>query len=674
MASYIKGQVLPNVPQFLHIIHLEPQFLRRSHDINDSTMYDIYTSSLCFGILTPKPIPVLCNFPIYVSLGTISVSLQVNAKQVTLQEEEINAIKSFHFLIFDGVLKILQSFLIFDNTDQAEMLLVVPLDKSSCTIDFDVIKNYKDVKNVMELTREEKLNLEVTQDTFLRKIVSPWYRRDPATYIVTEVTLNKCPLSQFPNEDYGSFKDYFNEKHNQQILNTQLPLLFVKGLTKRLNFIKPKGKEGKRKRDKIYEEMTEYLIPELVVKQEFPSVLWIQSSLLPTVLSRISYILQLEELRCKISKEAGLGQEVIEQNPLQLDEYLLDYVPNIEDQLPENVTIITQPLDEALLNMPSTLTQYNKDYAVKVLEAEYPWSDIEEPRDIERDLNVSSMDIEYYENFVCQQIDRNKVGYNESPNRKNHKQLALTCYKNFVEKPIELLDKPFIKEGPDLSEIYRALTAAKANDIVNLERLETLGDSFLKLISSVYISLRFPSYDEGRATSLKGRLVSNKNLYYLSEKKNLSGIMKFKELSPREEWLPPAFKVPEEMLKRIQSKEVSINALFNITIPIEEQISGHLSQDTTDQILEEEYLPDENEDSSYSNMATFLKCQYIGDKHVADVVESLLGAYFKNNGFIGRYKHLLSHVQINNKVYDLNMFKKIYQIRYSNNIQRIGSR
>lgn len=635
MASYIKGQILPNVPQFLHIIHLEPQFSRRSQDINESTIYDIYTSPLCFGILTPKLIPVLCDFPIYVSVGTINVSLEVNVKQVTLQKEDVDGIKRFHFLIFDEVLKILQSFLIFDDTQQAEMLLVVPVNKLTCTIDFDVIKNYKEIKNVMEMTREEKLNLDVTQETFLKKIVSPWYRRDPATYIVTEVSLNRSALSQFPNEDYGTFKDYFYEKHNQNILNPQLPLLFVKGLTKRLNFIKPKGIEGKRKRDKIYEEMTEYLIPELVVKQDFPSALWIQSSFLPTVLSRISYLLQLEELRCKICTETALGLEVVEQKPLQLDQYLLDYVPNIEDQLPENVTIITPPSDETLLNLPSTLTQYNKDYAAKVLEAEYPWADIAEPKDIERTLNVTAIEIEYYENFVSQKLDRGEMANIESPSRKSHRQLALTYYKDYVEKPIELLNKPFVREGPDLSEMYRALTAAKANDIVNLERLETLGDSFLKLISSIYIFLRFPTHDEGRATTLKGRLISNKNLYYLSKKKNLSGVMKFKELSPREEWLPPAFKIPEEMLQRIMSKELSVNALFNVTIPFEEQISGHLSQETITQILEEEYLPDENEDSSYSNMATFLKCQYIGDKHVADVVESLLGVYLKNNGFIG---------------------------------------
>ncbi|KAJ8912073.1 hypothetical protein NQ315_000578 [Exocentrus adspersus] len=642
--SYVQGQIQPNITLFLHIIILEPHFVRQCSDINTSTIYDMYTSSLCFGILTAKPLPSLSDFPLYVSLGSINVKVKINAKEVVLEDEDIQAIKRFHFLVFDDVLNILHPFLIFDNDQEAEMLLLVPVNKLTDEIEFNFVNTAWDIKSVIELSREEKLNLEVTPETFLRKIVSPWYRRDTAaTYIVTEVCLNKCALTPFPNEDYSDFQAYFQEKHNQTVLNTQHPLLLVKGLTKRLNFIKPKGIETKRKREKVYEEMTEYLIPELVVKQEFPAALWIQSSFLPTILSRISYLLQLEELRCKIAKEAGLGHEIIPQKPLQLDEYLLNYIPNIEeDQVSENtgISIEIPLLHETELSLASTLPQYNKDYAAKVLEGEYPWADIEEPKDVERDLNVTLMDIEYYENFVWQGVDMDNVTKNDSPVKRNEKQLALTYYKDFVHKPIKLLSTDSNEEGPDLSEMFRALTAAKANEIVNLERLETLGDSFLKFISSVYISLRFPTYDEGRATSLKGRLVSNRNLFYLAKIRNLSGTMKFKELSPREEWLPPAFKIPKEMLKRIQSKELSVNALFNINIPREQQISGILSEDILSEIIEEECPPDENEESSYSNTAAFLQCQYIGDKHISDVVESLLGVYFKCNGLAGGIKFI----------------------------------
>ncbi|KAJ8969648.1 hypothetical protein NQ314_001650 [Rhamnusium bicolor] len=642
LSKYIQGQILPNTLNFLHIIQLEPQFSRQSEDIHNSTIYDMYTSPLCFGIITPSSIPVLCDFPIYVSLGTINVSLKVNQKQIIFQEEDIKAMKEFHFLIFNDVLKVLQSFLIFDNSNQAEMLLVVPLNKLTLEVDFTIIKSQKHVNDVLELSSEEKSNLEVTQDTFLNKIVSPWYRRDSATYIVTEVCLCKNALTSFPNEDYSTFQQYFQEKHGIRILNTEQPLLLVKGLTKRLNYIKPKGKEAKRKRDKLYEEMSEYLIPELVVKQDFPASLWIQASFLPTILSRVSYMLQLEQLRCQLSKETGLGQELVsEQKPLELDEYLLDYEPHIEEE-PANIIVPMSSVDDSDLSLPSTLLHYNKDYAAKMLEVEYPWKDLDEPKDIERDINVNLMDIDHYENFISKKVNHQDVLMrNESPTKTNKSRLALTYHKDFIEKSLKLLDAPFTNAGPELCEIYKALTTAKANDIVNLERLETLGDSFLKLIASVYIALRFPNYDEGRATTLKGRMVSNKNLYYLAKRKNLSGILKFSTLSPREEWLPPAFTVPEQMLMRIKLKQVSINALFNLEVSRNEQITGNLSQGTINKITEEECPPDEQEEeSSFHSMAPFLKCQYIGDKHVADVVESLLGAFFQSCGFKGGIKFI----------------------------------
>ncbi|KAJ8981848.1 hypothetical protein NQ317_001811 [Molorchus minor] len=594
VSNFIKGQIKHNTPHFLHIINLEPKFLRHSEDINNSTIYDAYASSLCFGIITPNPIPTLCDFAIYATLGTINVSLKVNYTEIVLQEEDIKSIREFHFLVLDDVLKVLQTFLIFDNTNEAEMLLMVPIDKSTGKIDFNVINNYREVKNVLELTSEEKKNLEVTQETFLRKIVSPWYR-DPSAYIVTEVSLNKV-----------------HYLHSQMKITVLIRSIFKKNM--------PRGKEGKRKRDKLYEEMTEHLIPEMVVKQEFPSSLWIQASFLPTILSRISYMLQLEELRIKIAREAGLGIEIVNvRKPLELDEYLLDYEVNIEDDPTENRHEEAPTVDNLIVDLLSSSLNYNKDYEAKMLEAEYPWKDLDEPKDLERDINVSIMDIEYYENFISHKVTTEDVLMKNEIIRSKG-QLALTYHKDY------------------LSDIYRALTTAKANDIVNLERLETLGDSFLKFITSIYITIRFPTYNEGRATSLKGRLVSNKNLYYLAKQKNLSGIMKYNELSPREEWLPPGFRVPEEMLSRITNKEISVTALFNLSIPREEQISGELSNEIKSEIQNEDTVPDDAEESSFGSMASFLKCQYIGDKHAADVVESLLGAYLQSCGLKGGIK------------------------------------
>lgn len=620
---------------------MNPEF-QRSLDINDSTVYDLYSSSTCYGILTPKPVPILCDFPIYVTLGTIHVSFKINQKELSFNDEELRLIKYFHFTVFDGVLKILQPFLFFDNSSEAEVVLLVPVNKQSNNIDFDILQKEYEIKNIIELTSDEKQKLEVTQETYLKKIVFPWYR-DSSAYVVSEVCLNKSALSPFPNEDYGTYKDYFVEKHSRLILCPQLPLLLVKGITKRLNFIKPRGRETKRKREKLYEEMTEHLLPELVVKQDFPSELWIQANFIPTILSRFSYLLRLEELRCKIASEASLGKiHLNEQPPLTLDEHLLHYESSVEEpqEAEENdKELVAQEIDSAVV--PVSL-QINKDFVAKLLEAEYPWKDIEEPKDILKSLDVTLMDIEHYEKFVNEKIDK-RENYTLK-NQNLNKPLAITYPSDFVPKKIGFLENNFLDNGPTLRDLYGAMTCAKADDIVNLERLETLGDSFLKLISSVYITLRFPSFNEGRATQLKGRLVSNKNLYYLATKKNLPSVMKFAKLSPKEEWLPPAFKVPDDMANRISKREISINSLYHLSMSVEEQLSSSLTLDTIELINNENDAPDETEDACYNNLAAFLGCQYIGDKFVADVVEALLGCYYQACGFQGKFYRYLKFV------------------------------
>jgi endoribonuclease Dicer len=72
----------------------------------------------------------------------------------------------------------------------------------------------------------------------------------------------------------------------------------------------------------------------------------------------------------------------------------------------------------------------------------------------------------------------------------------------------------------------QALTSSSANDILNLERLETLGDSFLKLMCSLYMFRRYELVNEGKLTCIKGKLVGNRNLYYIGDARKLGGLMK----------------------------------------------------------------------------------------------------------------------------------------------------
>jgi dsRNA-specific ribonuclease len=74
--------------------------------------------------------------------------------------------------------------------------------------------------------------------------------------------------------------------------------------------------------------------------------------------------------------------------------------------------------------------------------------------------------------------------------------------------------------------MLQALTSASANDIINLERLETLGDSFLKLMSSLNLFQHHKCMNEGELTCFKGKHVGNRNLYYCGVNRKLGGLMK----------------------------------------------------------------------------------------------------------------------------------------------------
>ncbi|KAG5887607.1 hypothetical protein JTB14_002616 [Gonioctena quinquepunctata] len=635
ISHYNKGQIKEHSICFLSVIQLDPLF-KKSEDKNDGALYDIYTSSLCYGIITPSRLPVICDFPIYTTMGTINISLRVNQKIHSFNKEEIFAMREFQVEVFADILKILKPFVIFDNTENVGTMLVVPVKKSNLEIYFEIMRqhNCKKVSEIVELATEEKLNLEVSQGNFLGRIVTPWYRRT-THYLVTEVSFDKSALSPFPNENYSSFKDYFEKQHDLEISNPSLPLLFVRGLTKRMNFIKPRERQSKRKRDDMYEEMGEYLLPELVVKHDFPAALWVQASFLPTIISRILTMLHAEELRCKICGEADIEEKSsIVRKKLQLDEYLLDYKAFVEEEHPD-ITIAS--VDDITI-VPQTNTHLNKDYSKKKLEKQYPWKDDEEPKDINRDLAVTIEEVEHFEMFVGEQV-RNK-GKNKDIPLKDNERLELTHSENFVHRSIQFLEKPCNSSEPELCELYKALTTAKANDIVNLERLETLGDSFLKIISSVYIAMRFSKYDEGQATDLKGRLVSNKNLYYLAVRKNLNGMIRYNELSPKENWLPPGFSIPKEIEKKINVCEMSMKVLESLRFDYEEQVSGEISKDSLNRILNLDYPPNDSEEDFYQRLSPFLKSQYIGDKYVADVVEALLGGYLGCSGFQGGIKFI----------------------------------
>uniref|UniRef100_A0A182PSP9 ribonuclease III n=1 Tax=Anopheles epiroticus TaxID=199890 RepID=A0A182PSP9_9DIPT len=101
--------------------------------------------------------------------------------------------------------------------------------------------------------------------------------------------------------------------------------------------------------------------------------------------------------------------------------------------------------------------------------------------------------------------------------------------------------------GPSPAIILQALTMSNANDGINLERLETIGDSFLKYAITTYLYCRYDNVHEGKLSHLRSKQVSNLNLYRLGRKKRLGDCMIAAKFEPHDNWLPPCYYVPKEL-------------------------------------------------------------------------------------------------------------------------------
>ena len=96
--------------------------------------------------------------------------------------------------------------------------------------------------------------------------------------------------------------------------------------------------------------------------------------------------------------------------------------------------------------------------------------------------------------------------------------------------------------GPDNTLMLQALTTRSAGDSIDLERLETLGDSFLKFSTTVFLYHDRSTDHEGVLSKSRARRVCNKNLYTLANRKNITTAILSSTFNPRQMWIPPCSK------------------------------------------------------------------------------------------------------------------------------------
>lgn len=225
--------------------------------------------------------------------------------------------------------------------------------------------------------------------------------------------------------------------------------------------------------------------------------------------------------------------------------------------------------------------------------------------------------------------------------------------------------------GPGPSIILQALTMSNASDGINLERLETVGDSFLKYAVTAYLYCVYDKIHEGKLSHLRSKEISNYNLFRLGKAKSLAEIMIATKYEPIDNWLPPGFVIPIGLDKTLVDLSSQNNAniydltalkdlnLDNIT---EDKLRFEIEKRKDNCIIStpinDAGSDDEANNQNYENaLATLnkkhnkmrnsgpnniidathipynlLTQQSISDKSIADSVEALIGSYLISNG------------------------------------------
>lgn len=189
------------------------------------------------------------------------------------------------------------------------------------------------------------------------------------------------------------------------------------------------------------------------------------------------------------------------------------------------------------------------------------------------------------------------------PNRDSEYNWTSEDWKNIKFDPTR---KELKSNGPGPSIILQALTMSNASDGINLERLETVGDSFLKYSITAYLYCMYPTMHEGKLSYLRSTEISNANLYQLGKNKNLGEIMSATKFEPNDNWLAPGY-----------------------TVAADKKVSELVEKDGTNT----ESNKKREIDKALAEVPYDLLLQHsIPDKSIADSVEALIGAYLTASG------------------------------------------
>uniref|UniRef100_A0A8C4Z5V6 ribonuclease III n=1 Tax=Gadus morhua TaxID=8049 RepID=A0A8C4Z5V6_GADMO len=551
-------------------------------------LYPPEDTTRCFGILTAKPIPRIPHFPVYTRSGEVTISIELQKSGFTLTPPQLELITRLHQYVFSHILRLEKPALEFKPTLADSAYCVLPLnvvgDSDTLDLDFEFMEDIEksEARVGIPTTQYTKQNpftfkLEDYQDA----VIIPRYRNfdQPHRFYVADVYTDLTPLSKFPSPEYETFAEYYKTKYNLDLSNLNQPLLDVDHTSSRLNLLTPRhlNQKGKalplssaEKRKAKWESLQnkQILVPELCAIHPIPASLWRKAVCLPSILYRLHCLLTAEELRAQTASDAGVGTQNLPPDfrypnldfgwkrsidskafipcpeacsespcPHQLveEEEGEDGPPPSTPPPSPGAPEAPQPGDKAPSGVLPNGTGPAGDHVPLQGPPEQP---------LQQHGPLQGPPEQPLQQHAPQQLSLGPPAppaSDDPPARGD----AATSLEVEVEERAGAPDAPQ-GLGPNPGLILQALTLSNASDGFNLERLEMLGDSFLKHAITTYLFCTYPDAHEGRLSYMRSKKVSNCNLYRLGKKKGLPSRMVVSIFDPPVNWLPPGYVVNQD--------------------------------------------------------------------------------------------------------------------------------
>ena len=479
--------------------------------------------------------PQVRSFKLYPKYGEVTVSLRCHRSplRVNNTKQDLDIVREFHCFLFSQVLRVPVEL----KPESADGYFIVLLKDSGRSVDFDRMRDELRFGTSLAHARQQtRGNASIEADSVVTKnyVVS---RQKSA---VLRVRHDLTPLSPFPDRSKGeTYAHYFRQKYGERITNRNQPLIEVKEISGRVNFLVDRKRGTKNKRDVVC------LVPELCNQVPIHASLLSVSQILPSVLQRVSSLLLVSDVKAMVAGERDSTDE-------------------------------------------SVLPPIGADDGT-----DRPSKTVEVPMEFEGD--DFDLDEEFPELF--------------------------SNIKSMFQYSSSSVDYP------NSALVLQALTTTHSRDAFNLERLEMLGDAFLKLAVSLHLFCTYSDKDEGKLTRRKINQISNLALYRAAAKKSLGEYLQSTELA-RDVWCPTG----------CQFGEVPQETSSTTAMEVDSETSG-----VNDVAMEEvDTLERGKERTVSATERARQKCntQVIADKSVADSIEALIGAYLISCGYLGALRFL----------------------------------